>query len=151
MSVTVRPGRPDEPAGRALLRESQAYLDARYPPEDNHFLSIEELCAPHVRFFIAEAGGRPCGCGALAVTGDWGEVKSLYVDPAARGAGAGAALMARIEAEARALGLGAMRLETGDDLYPAHRLYRRHGFVTCGPFGAYAEGPHSVFMEKRLD
>jgi putative acetyltransferase len=43
-----------------------------------------------------------------------------------------------------------LRLETGDDLYPAHRLYRRHGFVERGPFGDYAEGPHSVFMEKRL-
>jgi putative acetyltransferase len=58
--------------------------------------------------------------------------------------------MARLEAEARGLGLGALKLETGDDLYPAHRLYRRHGFTDCGPFGDYAEGPHSVFMEKRL-
>ena len=66
------------------------------------------------------------------------------------GVGAGAALMARLEAEARVLGLAALKLETGDDLYPAHRLYRRHGFTECGPFGDYAEGPHSFFMEKRL-
>lgn len=151
MSVTVRAGRPDSPEATALLRASQAYLAALYPAEDNHYLSIEALCAPHIRFFIAEAEGRACGCAALAVMGEYGEVKSMFVDPDARGAGTGAALMARLEAEARALGLAALRLETGDDLYPAHRLYRRHGFTDCGPFGDYAEGPHSVFMEKRLD
>ena len=58
--------------------------------------------------------------------------------------------MAALEAEARAQGLPLMRLETGDDLYPAHRLYERHGFLRCGPFGDYVDGPHSVFMEKRL-
>ena len=150
MSVTVRAGRPDCPEATALLRASQAYLASLYPAEDNHYLSIEALCEPHIRFFIAEAGGRACGCAALAVMGEYGEVKSMFVDPDARGAGAGAALMARLEAEARGLGLGALKLETGDDLYPAHRLYRRHGFSDCGPFGDYAEGPHSVFMEKRL-
>ena len=150
MSVTVRAGRPDSPEGTALLRASQAYLAALYPAEHNHYLSIEALCAPHVRFFVAEDRGRACGCAALAVMGDYGEVKSMFVDPDVRGAGAGAALMARLEAEARGLGLAALKLETGDDLYPAHRLYCRHGFSVCGPFGDYAEGPHSVFMEKRL-
>ena len=54
MSVTVRAGRPDSPEGTALLRASQAYLAALYPAEHNHYLSIEALCAPHVRFFVAE-------------------------------------------------------------------------------------------------
>jgi putative acetyltransferase len=148
--ITTRPGRPDSPEGTALLTASHAYLQSLYPPEDNYFLSIEDLCAPHIRFFIAENDGQPCGCAALAVMGDYGEVKSMFVDPATRGGGTGAALMERLEQEARALGLTAMKLETGDDLYPAHRLYRRHGFTDCGPFGDYSEGPHSVFMEKRL-
>lgn len=151
MSVTVRPGRPDSPEGTALLTASHAYLQSLYPPEHNHFLSIDALCAPHIGFFIAETGGKACGCAALAVMGDYGEVKSMFVDPSLRGAGTGAALMKRLEAEARAMGLASLKLETGDDLYPAHRLYRRHGFTDCGPFGDYAEGPHSVFMEKRLD
>lgn len=150
MSVTVRPDRPDSPEGTALLTASHAYLQSLYPPEHNHFLSIDALCAPHIRFFIAETGGKACGCAALAVMGDYGEVKSMFVDPSLRGAGTGAALMERLETEARAMGLASLKLETGDDLYPAHRLYRRHGFTDCGPFGDYVEGPHSVFMEKRL-
>jgi branched-chain amino acid transport system ATP-binding protein len=95
MSVTVRAGRPDSPEGTALLRASQAYLASLYSAEHCHYLSIEALCAPHIRFFIAEDESRACGCAALAVMGDYGEVKSMFVDPDARGAGTGAALMAR--------------------------------------------------------
>jgi putative acetyltransferase len=148
--IRVRPGDPRSAEGTALLTASQAYLASLYPAEDNHYLSIDELCAPHIRFFIAEAATGPVGCVALAVMGDYAEVKSMFTDPAARGAGVGAALMAALDAAARAEGLAWLRLETGDDLYPAHRLYERHGFTRCGPFGDYAEGPHSVFMEKRL-
>ncbi len=148
--ITVRPGHPKSPEGTALLTASQTYLASLYPPEDNHFLSIDALCAPHIRFFIAETATTPLGCAALAVMQDYGEVKSMFVAPQARGTGTGAALMQRLEEEGRALGLTWLRLETGDDLFPAHRLYRRHGFTDCGPFGDYREGPHSVFMEKRL-
>ncbi len=150
MTVTVRPGDPREPAGTALLTASQAFMRSLYPPEDNHALSIDALCAPDIRFFIAEHDGTAVGCAALALRDGYGEVKSMFVDPAGRGAGTGAALISALEATARAEGRAWMRLETGDDLYPAHRLYRRHGFSLCGPFGDYAEGPHSVFMEKRL-
>lgn len=150
MSVAVRPGDPRSPEGRALLGASQALLASLYPPEDNHYLSVEELAAPHVDFWIAEDGTGPLGCVALARMAGYGEVKSLFVDPAARGRGVGAALMGALEARARAAGLPLLRLETGDTLAEAHRLYARRGFGPCGPFGDYAEGPHSVFMEKRL-
>ncbi|WP_210528832.1 GNAT family N-acetyltransferase [Rubellimicrobium arenae] len=148
--VVVRSGDPRSGEGRALLGASHAYLSSLYPPEHNHYLSIDELAQPHIDFWIAEVDGQPQGCIALARMGDYGEVKSMFVDPAARGTGLGAALLAALEDRARASGLPVLRLETGDDLYPAHRLYRRHGFTDCGPFGDYVEGPHSVFMEKRL-
>jgi putative acetyltransferase len=148
--MIVRAASPREPGATALLMASHAYLQSLYPPEDNYFLSIDDLCAPHIAFFVAEDKGQTIGCGALAIMGDYAEVKSMFTAPAARGTGTGAALMTALEGEARARGLSWMRLETGDDLYPAHRLYERHGFTLCGPFGDYAEGPHSVFMEKRL-
>jgi putative acetyltransferase len=150
MSVTVRKASPKEDGATALLRASHTYLQSLYPPEDNYFLSIDELCVPSIAFFVAERDGATIACGALATKDGHGEVKSMFTAPEARGAGTGAILMAALEAEARAQGLPLMRLETGDDLYPAHRLYERHGFVRCGPFGDYVDGPHSVFMEKRL-
>ncbi|RYJ07213.1 MAG: GNAT family N-acetyltransferase, partial [Actinomycetales bacterium] len=43
-------------------------------------------------------------------------------------------------------------LETGSQDYfaPARRLYARHGFVECGPFGDYVVDPSSVFMSLGL-
>jgi putative acetyltransferase len=148
--VVVRSGDPRSPKGRALLGASHALLASLYPPEDNHFLSVDELAAPHIDFWIAESDGQPLGCVALARLDGYGEIKSLFVDPAARGLGVGSALMAALEARARDAGLPLLRLETGDTLGEAHRLYARLGYAPTGPFGDYAEGPHSVFMEKRL-
>lgn len=140
---------PRSPEGRALLAASHALMQSLYPPEDNHYLSVDELAAPHVAFWIARDPD-PLGCVALAALDGYGEVKSMFVDPAARGRGAGAALLAALESEARAQGLPRLLLETGDTLDAAHRLYARQGFSVRGPFGAYREGPHSVFMEKPL-
>ena len=37
-----------------------------------------------------------------------------------------------------------------DGFIPARRLYEAYGFNYCGPFGDYAEDPHSVFMSLPL-
>ncbi len=150
MTLTVDLADPRGARGTALLRASHAFLQSLYPPEAIFALDPAQLAAPHVSFFIAEAGGDALGCAALANQGSYGEIKSMFVHPDARGTGTGAALMATIEDEARTQGLTLLRLETGDDLAPAHRLYQRHGFTMSGPFGDYVAGPHSVFMEKRL-
>ncbi len=148
--ITIEPASPKEPDATALLEASHELQRSLYPPEHIFALSIDDLCAPGISFFVARSNGAALGCAALADMGDYGEIKSMFVDPAARGTGTGAALMHRLESLAQELGLPIMRLETGDDLYAAQRLYQRHGFTVCGPYGDYVEGPHSVFMEKRL-
>lgn len=148
--VTTRQASPHDPGATALLQASHAYLQSLYPPEDNYFLSIDALAGAHITFIVAEQNGQTIGCAALANKGSYGEVKSMFTTPAARGTGTGAALMDALESAARAQNLAVMKLETGDDLYPAHRLYERHGFTRCGPFGDYLEAAHSVFMEKPL-
>ena len=90
------------------------------------------------------------GCGALAVQDGYGELKSMFTAPEARGKGVAARILDRLEEKARALGLPVIRLETGDLLHEALRLYARHGFVQRGPFGSYREDPASIFMEKTL-
>lgn len=148
--LAIRRADPAEPGATRLLEASHALMRALFPAEANHFLSIDALRAPDIRFFVAENGAESLGCGALALRDGYGEVKSMFVAPAARGTGAGAAILARLEAEARAAGLAAMMLETGDSLAAAHRLYQRGGFAFRGPFGAYPDAPESRFMEKRL-
>lgn len=151
MSLTVEPGDPRDPAAAALLRQSHALMERLFPPEDNHYLDIEALTAPHISFFVARKAGETLGTAALADMGEYGEVKSMFVAEAARGLGVGAALLARLEAEARNMGLAALKLETGDVLHAAHQLYARAGFSACGPFGSYPQEGSSVFMQKRLD
>jgi GNAT superfamily N-acetyltransferase len=70
---------------------------------------------------------------------------------AARGKGVADALMRQIEDQARDLKLPMLKLETGNVLYAAHKLYRRHGFTDCGVFGDYVEANSSIFMEKFLN
>ncbi|MDF1855187.1 GNAT family N-acetyltransferase [Pseudooceanicola sp.] len=148
--IIVEPGDPGSPAARHLLGQSHALMRAEFPAESNHFLSIDALTAANIRFLIARRGAVVIGCAALALCEGYGEVKSMFVDPAARGSGAAKALMRALEDLARAEDLPLIRLETGDTLHAAQALYRAHGFATCGPFGAYREDPRSVFMEKRL-
>ena len=141
-------GEPQQ--ARALLEASHAMMLELFTPEANHFLSLDALAAPDISFFVARLGTRTVGCGALAIRDGYGEIKSMFVDPEARGTGVAAGLMGQLEAEAVAQGLETIRLETGTLLEAAQALYRRHGFTTCGPFGDYSAHPHSVFMEKRL-
>ena len=150
MSPALVRADPREGQARALVEASHALMQSLYPAEANHYLDLEALAAPDVWFYLATSEDRALGCCALAVKDGYGEVKSLFVDPAARGAGLGRALLAEIEAVARAEGLEWLRLETGTGLDAAHGLYRAHGFRECGAFGAYEAGPFSVFFEKRL-
>ncbi len=142
---------PYDPAAAALLRASHAYLATLYAPEDNFALSLDDLCAPGILFFTARLDGRVVGTAALALRDGYGEVKSMFVDPGARGQGVANALLARLRIEGQGQGLPWLRLETGPLNAEALALYARHGFRRSGPFGDYADIPASVFMERALD
>src|SRR5205807_742672 len=115
------------------------------------FLDLAQLSGAGIRLFIARRDGAAVGCGALRLAAGYGEVKRMYVSPAARGAGLGRAILARIESEAQREGLRVMRLETGNRQTEALSLDRSAGYVDCGPFGEYRPDPLSRFMEKRLN
>ena len=148
--IRVDPADPREPRATALLEQSQALMQRLFAEDACHYLPIDALCGPAIRFFLATEDGTALGTGALALKTGYGEVKSMFTAPAARGKGAASALLGRIESTARAEGLPLLRLETGTGLDAAHRLYARAGFTPCGPFGDYAAAPTSLFMEKPL-
>jgi putative acetyltransferase len=134
-----------------LFRASDAHAASLYPAESNHLLPVDELAQAHVRFFVARLDGSAVGCAALVLHGDGeAELKRMFVADAARGLGAGRALLQRIEETARRDGVRVLRLETGVRNAEALALYRREGFLERGPFGSYGPDPFSVFMEKRL-
>ncbi len=141
---------PRHPGPRALLEASHALMRDLYPPEDNFALDIDALCAEHIRFFAARERDTTLGTAALAIHAGYGEVKSMFTAPQARGRGVASALLRQLEDDARALRLPALKLETGEELPGAIGLYERHGFTRCARFGDYPANPYSVFMEKVL-
>jgi putative acetyltransferase len=74
----------------------------------------------------------------------------MWVLPEARGTKAGEALLAALEAAARAKGIRVLRLETGIWQPEAIGLYHKFGFIAIPPFGDYKLDPLSLFMEKHL-
>jgi putative acetyltransferase len=103
-----------------------------------------------VHFIAARVDGVYRACGAVKHVDDYCEIKSMFTDPDARGLGLADRILTQLETISHDLDARFTRLETGVGLDAAHRLYHRHGFVNCGPFGDYTASPYSIFMEKHL-
>jgi putative acetyltransferase len=142
---------PDAAGVAALIAALDAYQDTLYPPECRYALDLTSVADEQMRFIVArDAQGRALACGAVVLCAAYGEIKRMWVQPEARGQGLAGQLLARLEAEARATGCPALTLETGPKQPDAIRLYARHGFAACGPFGDYRDDAMSVFMHKPL-
>jgi len=149
----IRADRPDTPVARALIARHLAAMRAQSPADSVHALDGTGLAGPDVFFFTLWDGDAALGMGALKRLSDTtGELKSMHVLAEARGRGAGAAMLRHLLSVAAATGLRRVYLETGssEDFAPARRLYARHGFAACPPFGDYAPDPHSAFMTLAL-
>ena len=148
--IKVAPADPRSAGSAALLAQSHTLMKELFPADACHYLDLDALCAPNIRFFAASEGSDVLGTGALAIKDGYGEVKSMFTAQAGRGKGVAAAVLRMIEDTAREEELSLLKLETGTGLDAAHRLYGRFGFEICGPFGDYAQSPYSIFMEKAL-
>lgn len=152
MRISIEdPGQPDIVA---LLERHLASTKDTAPPESCHALDLEGLRAPHITFMAArDDAGTLLGMGALADLGaGLGEIKSMHTSSEARGQGIAAAVLTQLIETAREAGFTRVSLETGaqDFFGTAHRLYERHGFTECEPFGTYKPDPHSRFYTLPL-
>jgi putative acetyltransferase len=155
MSLVVRhvPALTDN--ARTLILELEAELTGLYTAEQRHGLTPDQVVSSGVVFFVAHLNGVAAGCGGVAIEGEFGELKRMYVRPQARRRGVARAILGRLEEVARDRGVRRLGLETGDVLHAAIRFYERAGFARCGPFGAYTRMPpaaieRSVFLEKQV-
>jgi GNAT superfamily N-acetyltransferase len=93
--------------------------------------------------WIAEVDGRRAGCifcvRKTAADDTTAQLRILLVDPAARGLGTGAKLVAECVRFARAAGYRRMTLWTNDVLVSARRIYEAAGFTLT------AQRPHHSF------
>lgn len=136
-----------------LLEEHLANMHELSPPEKVFALDLTKLRAPDITFWTVWSDGTLLGCGALKeLSATHGEIKSMRTPTAARGKGAGRAVLEHIITIARQRGYTRLSLETGTHpaFEPAHTLYRSKGFVQSGAFGDYLPNPHSVFMTLDL-
>jgi ribosomal protein S18 acetylase RimI-like enzyme len=96
-------------------------------------------------------GGEPLGAVGLRAIQPAGccEMKRLYVAPAARGLGVGAALVDAIAKAAARIGYDELRLDTLPTMTGAIALYLRLGFEEIAP---YYDTPvaGTVFLRRRL-
>lgn len=147
-------GALSQPEAQALIAELDAELSERYPEEGaTHFGLTDEDVAPGrgVFLILTDDRGTPLGCGALRrLDAERAEVKRMYVVPRARGQKLAQQVLDALEAEARALGVARVVLETGVRQGEAIRLYERSGYVGTAPWGEYVDSPLSVCLEKRL-
>ena len=142
----------DQPEAVALVGELDAHLEALYPAESRHGLTLEALRASNVLFALArDETGSAQGCGAVMFLPNFAELKRMYVRPALRGNGIGAAIVQFLERQAADRGYVTIRLETGTQQLEALRLYERLGYARRGPFGNYRDDPLSIFMERRME
>jgi len=140
---------PDQPDVHALIAELDAYLYTLYPADCVYAMDIAALQDPSVCFaVIRDAAGAALGCGAIVIKPAYGEIKRIFVRPAARGRGLARRLIEALEAKAVAQGCTMFMLETGPTQHEALILYRRLGYRERGPFGDYPADQHSLFMAK---
>ncbi|MEC9345032.1 MAG: GNAT family N-acetyltransferase [Pseudomonadota bacterium] len=142
--VSAATGPDDIAAARTLFLEYAESLDfnlcfqgfdaemARFPGE---------YAPPGGTLLLARDGDAVVGCVALRPAPDgFGEMKRLYLRPAARGTGAGRALAVAVIEVARALGKKGVLLDTATSMVAAASLYRDLGFRQVdGPPGGAGE------------
>ena len=150
-AIDIRPDDLRGPEIAALLARHLDHMVAVTPAGSVYALNLDALRVPAITFWSAWIDGELVGCIALKDLGDGhGEIKSAHTVEEMRGKGVGRALVAHLIDQARARGITRLSLETGktEHFRAAQKLYRRFGFVECGPFGDYGPDPHSFFMTR---
>jgi GNAT superfamily N-acetyltransferase len=160
-SFAIRPTRADEPAAVRLLADYGAELVARgrpYSPVNPppgaagaSWVEVHEMEPPGGAFLVLVEAGEPVACGGLRTldaAARLGEVKRMYVVPAARRRGHARRLLGALEAAAREIGLTRMRLDTNAQQPEALELYRACGYREIPDYNGSPTATH--WFEKEL-
>lgn len=149
----------DMDEARALFREYADWLavDLCFQGFAEELASLPGAYAPpRGCLLLAGPAGAAIGCIALrpiavdgTADGAVGEIKRLFVQPAARGQGLGERLVAAIVDIARAAGYRELKLDTLLHMTDARRLYERLGFAPCSPY-YHNPLPGAVYLSRTL-
>ncbi len=147
---TIASESPDSATAVALMAALSDTLAAITGDSGRASFDAQDVRGARARFVLARNGeGAAAGCGALRpLADDVAEIKRMYAVPG--NAGAGSALLAHLEREARHLGYQQVWLETRVVNTHAVAFYEKHGYARMPNYGKYAGRTDAVCFCKRL-
>ncbi|EIM00705.1 acetyltransferase [Rhodanobacter thiooxydans] len=156
----IRPIEPsDNAAMAAIIRTVMPEFGADGPGFAIHDAEVDTMCEayaqPRSSYFVVERDGVVIGGGGVAplqnAEADVCELRKMYFLPAARGIGAGAAMMQHCLDAARTHGFNRCYLETLTGMDAAQALYKRSGFTPlCAPLGGTGHFSCDRFFIREL-
>jgi GNAT superfamily N-acetyltransferase len=166
VEIVVYDGSQYRPAIRELFWEYLQWANERINQEysvsfdvaailEQDLLDLGKFLHPAGRLLLGLVDGEPQGIACLKhLEENCGEVKRMFVRPAARKLGLGSALLDRLLVEAAQMGYQRVRLDSARFMEGAHRLYQKFGFQEIEPYPG-SEIPldfqkNWVFMQKDL-
>ena len=150
-SITVTLVDGAAPDARACLDGYAADIDERFPEgfDKDDLVAPREVSGDAGAFFVAYEEDRPVGCGALRrLEPGVGEIRHVWVHPAARRLGLARRLLDALEQEAVARHLSVVRLDTHAALTEAQAMYRACGYTAIPAYDDNVYASH--WFEKRL-
>jgi GNAT superfamily N-acetyltransferase len=137
--VTVKPGEPASREGLFLVQHLWNELAGLYGNTGPCQFLPTDVTGPGFAFVLAWHDGQAVGCGALKpLMPGVGEIKRMFVEPAARRQGIGREILRALESIARPLGYTTLWLETGVRQPGAIRLYETCGYSRIERYGPFA-------------
>jgi ribosomal protein S18 acetylase RimI-like enzyme len=142
------PTATDAPIADELLGEYFASRELGMPGYRTFRPDPALFVPPAGVFLVVEVDGAAVGCGGVRmIAPDRGEIKHLWMRPAARGSGLGRALLLELETRAAALGATEIVLDTNERLEAAQSLYRSTGYVDIPP---YNDNPNATHWFRKV-
>jgi ribosomal protein S18 acetylase RimI-like enzyme len=155
--LTIQLTRPESEhdwrEARRLIEEYAASLPVdlsfqNFAHELDHLAG--EYASPDGAFLLAEENGAYLGCvGLRRLDENTGEIKRLYVTPAAQGRGVGRMLAQGIVAAARDTGYACLLLDTLPSMRQAQRLYESMGFKSTAAY-RFNPVPGTAFLKLEI-
>lgn len=150
--IVLRPAASDSAASVRLLAAYEAELVSLGVTLNHGWaggVTPDQLAPPQGAWLVGWRGEEAVACGGVRLLSpDVCEIKRMYVDPSARGAGLARRLLTELEDAGAALGASLARLDTGRDMAPAVGLYRTTGYVEIEDYNGNPDA--GWWFEKQL-
>ncbi|UUZ60046.1 GNAT family N-acetyltransferase [Nocardioides sp. B-3] len=112
-------------------------------------MTPSQLAPPLGTWLVGWRGDEAVACGGVRLLApEVCEIKRMYVDPSARGAGPARRLLTALEEAGVSLGATVARPDTGRDMAPAVGLYRATGYVEIEDYNGNPDA--GWWFEKQL-